>query len=301
MASDVKWIKIVTDIFDDEKIQIIEGMPEGDTLLVIWFKLICLAGKSNCNGYLYISDEIPYNEQMLISIFRRKEATIKLALQIFQQLKMIEIIDNVFFLSNFEKYQNVKALEELKEQNRLRVAKHRETKKLLESGNVTVTLHETLPSISISNSISKSNSTINNTNYNIEFEELWSLYPNKKGKPDALRHYQKHRKQGTTFEEVKQGIENYLQEIKVQGTQKQYIKHGSSWFNQACWNDEPNLTPPTKTKQEKATKPVPSWFEEHLEERKRKEAETKNDEQEELLSLEEIQAIFEERKKEKRS
>lgn len=28
----VQWIKITTDIFDDEKIQLIESMPEGDTL-----------------------------------------------------------------------------------------------------------------------------------------------------------------------------------------------------------------------------------------------------------------------------
>jgi len=35
----VQWIKITTDIFDDEKIQLIESMPEGDTLIVIWFKI----------------------------------------------------------------------------------------------------------------------------------------------------------------------------------------------------------------------------------------------------------------------
>ena len=35
----VQWIKITTDIFDDEKIQLNRiGMPEGDTLIVIWFK-----------------------------------------------------------------------------------------------------------------------------------------------------------------------------------------------------------------------------------------------------------------------
>ena len=41
--SDVKWIKIVTNIFDNRKIKQIEIMPDGDTILVIWFKLICLA------------------------------------------------------------------------------------------------------------------------------------------------------------------------------------------------------------------------------------------------------------------
>ena len=47
MMADIKWIKITTDIFNDEKILLIEQMPEADTLLVIWFKLLCMAGRQN--------------------------------------------------------------------------------------------------------------------------------------------------------------------------------------------------------------------------------------------------------------
>ena len=43
--AEVKWIKIVTDVFDDEKILLIESLPEADSIIVIWFKLLCLAGK----------------------------------------------------------------------------------------------------------------------------------------------------------------------------------------------------------------------------------------------------------------
>ena len=43
--AEVKWIKIVTDIFDDEKILLIETLPEADSIIVIWLKLLCLAGK----------------------------------------------------------------------------------------------------------------------------------------------------------------------------------------------------------------------------------------------------------------
>ena len=31
--AEVKWIKIVTDIFDDEKILLIESMPDADALI----------------------------------------------------------------------------------------------------------------------------------------------------------------------------------------------------------------------------------------------------------------------------
>lgn len=49
---------------------------------------------------------------------------------------MIEIIDNVFYISSWEKYQNVEGLEKIREQTRKRVAKHRYNQKLLDC-NVT--------------------------------------------------------------------------------------------------------------------------------------------------------------------
>ena len=51
--AEVKWIKITTNIFDDEKIKLIDTMPDRDALLVVWFKLLTLAGKTNDNGFLY--------------------------------------------------------------------------------------------------------------------------------------------------------------------------------------------------------------------------------------------------------
>lgn len=82
--------------------------------------------------------------------------------------------------------------------------------------------------------------------YNDEFEELWQLYPRKVGKTNALKAYIKARKNGTTFEEVKQGIENYRRQIEAKGTATEYIKHGSTWFNQESWNDEYTATPSGK-------------------------------------------------------
>lgn len=136
--ADVKWIKIVTDIFDDEKILLIESLPKSDSILVIWFKLLCLAGKQNNNGVLIMNNKIPYTEKMLASIFRRKESTIKLALQTFQKFGMIEIVDNVITIPNWEKHQTLDKIELAKEQTRKRVAKYREKQKsLINESNVT--------------------------------------------------------------------------------------------------------------------------------------------------------------------
>lgn len=127
--ADVKWIKIVTDIFDNRKIRQIEIMPEGDSILVIWFKLICLAGSINDNGMIYLTKDIPYTEEMLANQFNRPLNTVRMALQVFVQFGMIEIEDNFLHLSSWEKYQSVDKMERIKEQARIR--KQRQRQKML--------------------------------------------------------------------------------------------------------------------------------------------------------------------------
>ena len=129
--TEVKWIKIVTDIFDDEKILLIESLPESDSLIVIWFKLLCLAGKQNNKGVFLMNDKIPYTEEMLAAIFRRPINTVKLALSTFESFGMIEIVNGVITIPNWEKHQNLNKLEIVREQTRKRVAKHRAGQKLL--------------------------------------------------------------------------------------------------------------------------------------------------------------------------
>ena len=109
--ADVKWIKIVTNIFDDEKIRYIETLPNGDETIVIWFKILCLAGKSNSSGLLMMTDRIAYTDQMLSSIFNRDIKSIQMALGVFESLDMIEMMDNRIYLTNWEKHQSLEKLE----------------------------------------------------------------------------------------------------------------------------------------------------------------------------------------------
>jgi len=132
---DIKWIKIATNIFADEKILLIEQMPDADTILVIWFKLLCMAGKENNCGVFVMGGKIPYTEEMLATIFRRNLATVRLALKTFEAFGMIEIIEDpsgneVYTIPNWEKHQNIDGMERIREQTRQRVAKHRENQRL---------------------------------------------------------------------------------------------------------------------------------------------------------------------------
>lgn len=117
--AEVKWIKIATDIFDDEKILLIEGLPDAYAIITVWFKLLCLAGKKNNGGVFLMNDKIPYTDKMLATIFRMNESTVKLALNAFEQFKMIEIVEGIITIPNWNKHQALDAYERKKERDRL--------------------------------------------------------------------------------------------------------------------------------------------------------------------------------------
>lgn len=136
--SEVKWIKITTSMFEDEKIDYIESLPEADAILVIWIKLITQAGKCNANGFIFLTEQIPYTEEMLAHKFRRPLNVVRLALQALKNLQMIEMDDAGYVkITNWEKHQNIEGLDKIREQTRKRVAKHREKQAELPLSNVT--------------------------------------------------------------------------------------------------------------------------------------------------------------------
>lgn len=71
-----------------------------------------------------------------------------------------------------------------------------------------------------------------------DFEEVWKIYPKKQGKENAKKAYIKARKAGTSNCEIVAGLLRYIDFIKTNRTEDRYIKHGSTWFNQKCWDDE---------------------------------------------------------------
>lgn len=129
--ADVKWIKIVTDIFDDEKILLIESMPDADAIIVIWFKLLCLAGKQNNGGVFMLNDRIPYTDDMFATIFRRKKSTVNMALKTFEEFGMIEIVNNTVTIPNWSKHQSLDAYEKRKEYDRQYSAERRRRQRLM--------------------------------------------------------------------------------------------------------------------------------------------------------------------------
>lgn len=130
---DLAWIKISTTMCDDEKLKLINAMPERDTIFYIWIRLLQQAGKTNDNGYIYLNENMGYTKKMLSTIFDRPVKSINRALKVLVKFNLIDIEENNFIrIISWEKNQNVEGIQRIKEQTKKRVAKHREKKKLEE-------------------------------------------------------------------------------------------------------------------------------------------------------------------------
>lgn len=228
--AEVKWIKIVTDIFDNKKIKQIEKIPNGDTILVIWFKLIVLAGVTNDDGLVYITDEIPYNSETLSNEFNKPLNEIKIALDIFQKFKMIEIIDDFIRLKNWQQYQNVDGLEKIREQTRLRVQKHRENQRLtLENDKCNVTRNVTVtqsnaPRIRIENKNKNIFNNLSNDKLFVPLIEKWNELPDTISKISTLK------KDTQRYKMLSQRINEYGSDKILQAIEK--IKQSSFLLGQ---------------------------------------------------------------------
>ena len=128
--ADVKWVKITTDMFDNRKIKHIRKLPEGNNIILIWIMLLSLAGRCNASGMIFLTENIPYSEKMLADELGFEENVIAVALAALERFGMISRDEEKLFISNWEEYQNVEGLDKIREQTRLRVAKHRQAKKI---------------------------------------------------------------------------------------------------------------------------------------------------------------------------
>ena len=276
MASDVKWIKITTDVFDDEKILMIESMPSADSIIVIWFKLLAFAGKQNNEGVFLMSNRIAYTDEMLASIFRREVNTVRLALKTFEEFGMIEIVDNVITIPNWNKHQTLDAYEKKKERDRIYQQTRRAAQRALiekssdksadskktQSSDVAVSEEDKEKDIEKELDNNKKNSANQPSKADIDsfFDSIWNLYPVKKGKGQVSDTKRKALfKIG--FDEMQRAIDRYLQELGKDASWRK-PQNGSTFFNSGYVDyldanfvpDEtrPQVVQPTYQKQTKA-------------------------------------------------
>ena len=112
-----KYVKFRVDMHDDTKFKIIDRKPERDLIHYVWNRIALLAGKVNREGELYLSKNIPYTIETLSIEFNRDVEEVKLALEVFVELEMVELTDdNIYRVTNFAKHQNIEVKEKIKTQ-----------------------------------------------------------------------------------------------------------------------------------------------------------------------------------------
>jgi predicted phage replisome organizer len=115
-----KYVKLRVDMYEDTKFKIIDMKPERDVIHYIWNRIVLLAGKVNLEGTLFLSKNMPYTIETLAIEFNRDASQIKLSLELFIELQMVELTEaNVYTVKNFAKHQNIKVKEK-------ETAKHKE-------------------------------------------------------------------------------------------------------------------------------------------------------------------------------
>ncbi|EME8180755.1 TPA: replication protein [Enterococcus faecium] len=128
--AEISWIKLKTTMFDDEKIRLIQAVPESDAIIVIWIRLLVLAGKTNDDGLIYIQRNMPYTEEMLATLFGKNVNTVRLALTTLVNFNMIDLgSDGLIAISNWEKHQNIEGMDKVRLKNAERNRKYRERKR----------------------------------------------------------------------------------------------------------------------------------------------------------------------------
>lgn len=129
--SDVKWIKITTDMFDNRKIKHLRRLPDGNSVVLIWVMLLTMAGRCNSGGMIFLTENIPYTTKMLADELVFEENTVCMALDALKQLNMIVTDGDFFSIAGWEEYQNIEGMDKIREQNRIRKRNQREREKNL--------------------------------------------------------------------------------------------------------------------------------------------------------------------------
>ena len=221
--SEVKWIKITTDMFDNRKIKAIRKLPEGNNIILIWVMLLSLAGRCNASGMIFLTENIPYTNKMLADELDFEESVICIALNTLEKFGMITRDENLFIsVNNWAEYQSIDGMERIREQTRKRVKNFREREKQKQlNGNDTRNVTVTDPSISYSYSLSNSN--ILNLNYLLDkYSSNYKYIIDNKELLDTVKEwmeYKDQKKPKTANQYAEKGMKGFLSKVTSQSEQ----------------------------------------------------------------------------------
>ena len=249
------YLKLKDNFFDSDEMVILEGMPDGYLYSNILLKLYLKSLKNE--GKLMFNDRIPFNSNMLSQITRHQVGVIEKAVKIFKELGLIEVLDNgAIYMTDIQNFIGRSSTEADRiRQYRARIEADKADVPTLQEHSYKCN-NKCTPELELelekdNNVQNAQHSGKNAKALESDFEKLWKLYPNKKGKQVALKAYKRAIKDGVSNKQIQDGIVAYKKYLTANGTEQQYMMHGGTFFNQRSWDDDWSISQSQPTKHEK--------------------------------------------------
>ena len=224
--SEVKWIKITTDMFDNRKIKAIRKLPEGNNIILIWVMLLSLAGRCNASGMIFLTENIPYTNKMLADELDFEESIICIAIDTLEKFGMITRDENLLIsVNNWAEYQSVDGMERIREQNRIRNIEYRKRRKEQRENNIMhdITVMDSSISYYVSNSFSSSKSNKGNLDYLLDsYPEDYKYNTDNQELLEAVKdwmEYKDQKKPKTSNQYAEKGMKGFLSKVIAQSEQ----------------------------------------------------------------------------------
>lgn len=221
------YLKFKENFFESDEIKIMESMKDGYIYSNILLKLYLRSLRNE--GRLMYKDVIPYTPEILSTLIGHQVGTIEKALEIFQKLELIEVLDNgAIYMMDIQNYIGQSSTEADRQRsyyNRIKNEKAAIQVSPISEVQTKEVVSPARPKESTSKKAIK--------NYSTEFERFWGVYPRKVDKAQAYKKYNARLKDGFSPDELYTAACNYAEQCKSDKTESKYIKHAKTFLGES--------------------------------------------------------------------
>ena len=143
------YLRLKDNFFDSDELKILESMKDGYLYSNILLKLYLRSLKND--GKLVVNERIPYNAEMLASVTGHQVGAIKQALSMFEELGLIEVLENgAIYMLDIQSFIGKGSTEA--DRQRIydrRISEERKQNKLTQSRNLEEICKKSTPEIEI--------------------------------------------------------------------------------------------------------------------------------------------------------
>lgn len=256
------WLKLTNNFFRQKEIKRLRSISGGAVFVLIYQEML-LASIEN-EGFLFYENYYDTFAEELAAELDENVEDVKVVLNFLLKVDLIKEIDeNTYLLTRGKEMIDSEA----SSTRRSRICRANKAAKAMieaKSGNLALQCNtdatdtqqncntdididiETEKELDLKENIIKEKN-LKKSEIDEMFKKLWNEYPNPKGEEKAKRCFVYALKNGTTFEEIQNGIRDYSRYVKAKNIPEDLIKQGDNYFYEACWNNDYSAKP-TDTK-----------------------------------------------------